>query len=326
MAARQLRVRARALRLWGRASHSWRRCQQHPCLPSMRERAAAAGLVLPGAPLSACCSSAMRAGCMHPDSPALLRAAALLSCRRLPRCWRRRAPRKRPSCFTSRPPTCLPPKTAPARPTSATSRRAGGGSGEDGSRLAGHPAVGRRLAPARDAHLIWEAKSRAAAAAACAQIAGFAAELERYPQAIKIYEDVARACVDNNLLKYRWVRPEWRALSGGRDASSWGPRPAWQPAAARALVSIRHAARLARASAPACPRPAPCSAKGHLLNAGICQLAGADLHSVRAALERYAEIDLNFEHSREANFLAVRAPPLPACPCCLHAAAQRGAP
>jgi alpha-soluble NSF attachment protein len=35
------------------------------------------------------------------------------------------------------------------------------------------------------------------------KIAQFAAELERYPQAIKIYEDVARTCVDNNLLKYR---------------------------------------------------------------------------------------------------------------------------
>lgn len=54
-------------------------------------------------------------------------------------------------------------------------------------------------------------------------------------------------------------------------------------------------------------RPTRCSAKGHLLNAGICQLASADLHSVRAALERYAEIDLNFDHSREANFLAVSA-------------------
>lgn len=37
-----------------------------------------------------------------------------------------------------------------------------------------------------------------------AQIAQFAAELERYPQAIAIYEDVARTCVENNLLKYRW--------------------------------------------------------------------------------------------------------------------------
>jgi alpha-soluble NSF attachment protein len=35
------------------------------------------------------------------------------------------------------------------------------------------------------------------------QIAQFAAELERYPQAVALYEGVARACVDNNLLKYR---------------------------------------------------------------------------------------------------------------------------
>lgn len=34
------------------------------------------------------------------------------------------------------------------------------------------------------------------------QIAQFAAELERYPQAIAIYEGVARLSVDNNLLKY----------------------------------------------------------------------------------------------------------------------------
>jgi hypothetical protein len=35
------------------------------------------------------------------------------------------------------------------------------------------------------------------------QIAQYAAELERYPQAIAIYEGVAKASVDNNLLKYR---------------------------------------------------------------------------------------------------------------------------
>ncbi len=35
------------------------------------------------------------------------------------------------------------------------------------------------------------------------QIAQFAAELERYPQAIQIYEEVARTSVENNLLKYR---------------------------------------------------------------------------------------------------------------------------
>lgn len=52
-----------------------------------------------------------------------------------------------------------------------------------------------------------------------AQVAQFAAELERYSEAIEIYEGVARASVDNNLLKY--------------------------------------------------------SAKGYLLNAGICQLCSA---------------------------------------------------
>ena len=55
--------------------------------------------------------------------------------------------------------------------------------------------------------------------ALAAQVAQFAAELERYSEAIEIYEGVARASVDNNLLKY--------------------------------------------------------SAKGYLLNAGICQLCSA---------------------------------------------------
>ena len=36
------------------------------------------------------------------------------------------------------------------------------------------------------------------------QIAQFSAELERYPKAIELYEEVAKASVDNNLLKYRW--------------------------------------------------------------------------------------------------------------------------
>lgn len=40
-------------------------------------------------------------------------------------------------------------------------------------------------------------------AACSSQIAQFAAELERYPQAIQIYEEVARTSVENNLLKYR---------------------------------------------------------------------------------------------------------------------------
>ncbi len=34
------------------------------------------------------------------------------------------------------------------------------------------------------------------------QIAQFSAELEQYPQAVAIYEDVARSSVENNLLKY----------------------------------------------------------------------------------------------------------------------------
>lgn len=34
------------------------------------------------------------------------------------------------------------------------------------------------------------------------KVAQFSAELERYPQAVEIYEDVAKAAVDNNLLKY----------------------------------------------------------------------------------------------------------------------------
>ncbi|EFN53423.1 hypothetical protein CHLNCDRAFT_53692 [Chlorella variabilis] len=83
------------------------------------------------------------------------------------------------------------------------------------------------------------------------KIAQYAAELERYPQAVAIYEDVARACVENNLLKY--------------------------------------------------------SAKGHLLNAGICLLCSADVATVRGALERYCDTDINFDNSREHTFLAALA-------------------
>ena len=45
------------------------------------------------------------------------------------------------------------------------------------------------------------------------------------------------------------------------------------------------------------------SAKGHLLNAGICRLCYADADSVPAALERYKEIDITFSGSRECNLL-----------------------
>lgn len=79
------------------------------------------------------------------------------------------------------------------------------------------------------------------------KIAQFAAELERYPQAIAIYESVARTSVDNNLLKY--------------------------------------------------------SAKGYLLHAGICQMASADITTVRTALDRYKDIDVSFDTSRECRLL-----------------------
>ncbi|GAB4813327.1 hypothetical protein N2152v2_000373 [Parachlorella kessleri] len=79
------------------------------------------------------------------------------------------------------------------------------------------------------------------------KIAQFSAELERYPKAIELYEEVAKASVDNNLLKY--------------------------------------------------------SAKGYLLNAGICQLCNADVMTMRTAIERYKDIDINFDGSRECKLL-----------------------
>lgn len=61
------------------------------------------------------------------------------------------------------------------------------------------------------------------------------------------------------------------------------------------------------------PVPPPRSAKGHLLNAGICQLCSADVASIRAAIDRYRDIDLNFDNSRECNFLSASGRRL-----CLH--------
>lgn len=58
---------------------------------------------------------------------------------------------------------------------------------------------------------------------------------------------------------------------------------------------------------PLSPCSAPRSAKGHLLNAGICLLCSADVATVRGALERYCDTDINFDNSREHTFLAVRA-------------------
>ncbi|KAL2526716.1 Alpha-soluble NSF attachment protein 2 [Abeliophyllum distichum] len=80
------------------------------------------------------------------------------------------------------------------------------------------------------------------------KIAQFAAQLEQYPKAIEIYEEIARQSLNNNLLKY--------------------------------------------------------GVKGHLLNAGICQLCKADVIAINNALERYQELDPTFSGTREYKLLA----------------------
>lgn len=45
------------------------------------------------------------------------------------------------------------------------------------------------------------------------------------------------------------------------------------------------------------------SARGHLLNAGLCHLAGSDQIAIQRAIEKYGDIDLQFAGSREANLL-----------------------
>nr|QEZ90819.1 soluble NSF attachment protein 11 [Glycine max] len=45
--------------------------------------------------------------------------------------------------------------------------------------------------------------------------------------------------------------------------------------------------------------------KGHLLNAGICQLCKGDVIAVTNALERYQELDPTFSGTREYRFLAL---------------------
>ncbi|GKV28206.1 hypothetical protein SLEP1_g37289 [Rubroshorea leprosula] len=44
--------------------------------------------------------------------------------------------------------------------------------------------------------------------------------------------------------------------------------------------------------------------KGHLLNAGICQLCKGDVVAITNALERYQELDPSFSGTRECRFLA----------------------
>lgn len=83
-------------------------------------------------------------------------------------------------------------------------------------------------------------------ASKCRQkVAFFSAEAGDYATAIGIFEDVARAAAENNLLKF--------------------------------------------------------SARGHLLNAGICHLAGSDQIAIQRAIEKYEDIDLQFAGSREGN-------------------------
>ena len=78
----------------------------------------------------------------------------------------------------------------------------------------------------------------------------------------------------------------------------------------RLRMHSRAGRRLGRQAAPHVLHPyraaPPRSAKGHLLNAGICQLCSADVTTIRNALERYRDVDINFDNSRECNFLAVR--------------------
>lgn len=92
------------------------------------------------------------------------------------------------------------------------------------------------------------------------KVAELSAELERYADAEAIYVDVARACADNNLLRF--------------------------------------------------------SAKGHLLQAGICALAYAADADVATKLEQYRDLDLQFPGSREAALLE-------ACAAALSAADER---
>ncbi|KAF8072609.1 ASNAP2 [Scenedesmus sp. PABB004] len=79
------------------------------------------------------------------------------------------------------------------------------------------------------------------------KVAELSAEAERYAAAEEIYVDVARACTENNLLRF--------------------------------------------------------SAKGHLLQAGICALCYAGDDDVAVKLEQYRDIDLQFAGSREATLL-----------------------
>ena len=80
------------------------------------------------------------------------------------------------------------------------------------------------------------------------KVAQFSAEAGNYPRAIDIYEQVARAAADNNLLRF--------------------------------------------------------SAKGHLLHAALCSLCYAGPDATRDRMERYKDIDVNLDGSRECQLIA----------------------
>ncbi|KAK6932946.1 hypothetical protein RJ641_035840, partial [Dillenia turbinata] len=80
------------------------------------------------------------------------------------------------------------------------------------------------------------------------KVAQFAAQLEQYPKAIEIFENIAQQSLTSNLLKY--------------------------------------------------------GVKGHLLNAGICQLCRGDVVAITNSLERYQDLDPTFSGTRECKFLA----------------------
>ncbi|KAK4480675.1 hypothetical protein RD792_013753 [Penstemon davidsonii] len=96
---------------------------------------------------------------------------------------------------------------------------------------------------------LFESEEVTTSANQCKQkIAQFAAQIEQYPKAIEIYEEIARHSLNNNLLKY--------------------------------------------------------GVKGHLLNAGICQLCKGDVVAINNAIERYEELDPTFSGTREHKLLA----------------------
>ncbi|KAG6602599.1 Alpha-soluble NSF attachment protein 2 [Cucurbita argyrosperma subsp. argyrosperma] len=80
------------------------------------------------------------------------------------------------------------------------------------------------------------------------KVAQFAAQLEQYEKAIKIYEEIARHSLKSNLLKY--------------------------------------------------------GVKGHLLNAGLCQLCKGDIVAITKALDEYQDLDPTFSGTRECRLLA----------------------